>query len=93
MLSTKLQRYYLERVLYMDFAMKLKQERQRLGISQVKLAMMSGLTQRTIAAYETREVIARYNNVVKVANALDVPVEYLLYDDVQEPTVYERRVV
>ena len=73
----------------MDFAMKLKQERQRLGISQFDLAVMTGLAQRTIAAYETRRVTARYKNVVKVANALEVPVEYLLHDEAQEPTAYE----
>ena len=73
----------------MDFAMKLKQERQRLGISQFDLAVMTGVAQRTIAAYETRRVTARYKNVVKVANALEVPVEYLLHDEAQEPTAYE----
>ena len=70
---------------YMEFSMKLKQERQRIGITQEELAARTGLSQRSIAAYESQGVSARYKNIVKLAAALQVAVEYLLNDEIQEP--------
>lgn len=69
----------------MDFAMKLKQERNRIGITQEELAARTGLSQRSIAAYEAQGVVARYKNIVKLAGALHVAVEYLVNDEIQEP--------
>ena len=68
----------------MTFSMKLKQERNRAGITQEELAARAGLSQRSIAAYETQGVIARYNNVVKLAAVLHVAVDYLTNDDIDE---------
>lgn len=69
----------------MEFSMKLKQERQRIGITQEELAARTGLSQRSIAAYESQGVGARYKNVVKLAAVLQVTVEYLINDEVHEP--------
>ena len=69
----------------MDFAKKIKNERKKLGITQQELAERTGLSQRTIAAYEVQGVTARYKNIVKLASALHVAVEYLLNDEMQEP--------
>ena len=71
----------------MDFSTKLKQERMRIGITQEELAERAGLSQRSIAAYETQGVVARYKNIVKLAAVLHVAVEYLTNDDLQKPTV------
>lgn len=71
--------------IYMDFSRKLKQERQRVGITQEELAARTGLSQRSIAAYETQGVMARYKNVLKLAAALQVAADYLLNDELQEP--------
>ena len=68
----------------MMFSMKLKQERTRAGITQEELAERVGLSQRSIAAYETQGVMARHNNIVKIAAVLHVAVEYLANDDIDE---------
>jgi len=70
----------------MDFAKKIKKERENLGITQEELAERAGLSKRSIVAYESQGVIARYKNIVKLASALQVAVEYLMNDDMQEPT-------
>ena len=69
----------------MDFAKKIKKEREKLGITQEELAERTGLSERSIVAYESQGVIARYKNIVKLAAALQVAVEYLMNDDMQEP--------
>lgn len=75
---------------YMEFSLKLKQERQRIGISQEELAARAGLSQRSIAAYESQGVSARYKNVVKLAAVLQVTVEYLMNDEIYEPKYIRR---
>ena len=65
----------------MDFAKKIKNERKKLGITQQELAERAGLSQRTIAAYEVKSVTARRKNIVKLAGALHVAVEYLVNED------------
>ena len=69
----------------MNFVMKLKQERHRIGITQEELAARTGLSQRSIAAYESQGVVAHYRNIVKLAAVLQVTVKYLIDDEIQEP--------
>ena len=68
----------------MEFSMKLKQARMQSGPTQEELAERAGLSQRSIAAYETQGVMARYSNIVKLAAVLHVAVEDLTNDKTQK---------
>ena len=62
----------------------IKALRKEKGITQEELAARTGLSQRSIAAYESQGVVAHYRNIVKLAAVLQVAVEYLIDDEMQE---------
>ena len=58
--------------------MRLKQLRQKRGISQLKLAMDLGLNQNSISRYESGEREADYQTLIRLADYFNVSVDYLL---------------
>ncbi len=58
--------------------MRLKEIRQKSGISQLKLAMDLNMNQNTISRYETGERQAGYNELIAIADYFDVSIDYLL---------------
>ena len=58
--------------------MRLKQLRERKGISQLKLAMDLEMNQNSISRYETGSREADYKTLVKFADYFNVSVDYLL---------------
>lgn len=71
----------------MTFGEKLKAIRRDLNLSQVELAKLSGVTERSLYTYEQLGIIPRKSNLIKIANALNVSVESLMTDEeCVEPT-------
>lgn len=58
--------------------MRLKELREKLGISQLKLAMELGLNQNSISRYETGAREADYKALIALADYFDVSIDYLL---------------
>lgn len=58
--------------------MRLKYLRQKMGVSQLKLAMDLSLNQNSISRYETGEREAGYEMLIRIADYFDVSVDYLL---------------
>lgn len=58
--------------------MRLKELREKRGISQLKLAMDLGLNQNSISRYETGAREADYKTLIALADYFDVSIDYLL---------------
>ncbi len=58
--------------------MRLKELRQKRGISQIKLSMDLNMNQNTISRYETGERQADYKTLIKLADYFNVSIDYLL---------------
>ena len=57
---------------------RLRELREKAGISQLKLAMDLSLNQNSISRYETGEHKADYKTLIALADYFDVSVDYLL---------------
>ena len=58
--------------------MRLKQLREKRGVSQLKLAMDLCMNQNSISRYETGARQADYATLIKFADYFDVSIDYLL---------------
>lgn len=65
------------------FSTNLKHLREQKGLSQNKLGNMIGVNQTTIARWEDDNRVPTIDNAIDVANALDVPLPYLLGKDLR----------
>lgn len=57
---------------------RLKELREKRGVSQLKLAMDLGLTQNSVSRYESGAREADYKTLVALADYFNVSVDYLL---------------
>lgn len=67
------------------FPEKLRQSRKRVRLSQSQLAERAGVTQRSLTNYECGRATPRKNVLRRLADALDVTVEYLTNDEIDDP--------
>ncbi len=65
----------------MTFGEKLKCARLALNISQSELSERTGISERSLYAYEKAGVIPRKRNIKKISEALGVSVGYLMDED------------
>lgn len=65
----------------MTFGEKVKEARLALNLSQVELAKMTGISERSLYTYEQLGTIPRMSNVQKLAEALKVTASYLLDEE------------
>lgn len=65
---------------------RLKELRDRRGISQLKLAMDLGLTQNSVSRYESGAREADYKTLIALADYFGVSVDYLL-ERTENPSV------
>lgn len=69
----------------MTFSDKIKRSREVAGLTQRELADLVGVSQRTIASYESTNAVARRTTMAKLARALKVSVRYLSDDECTDP--------
>lgn len=69
----------------MTFSDKIKRAREVVGMTQNELASAVGVSQRTIASYESGGAIARRSTTEKLARALKVSVKYLSDENCTNP--------
>ena len=69
----------------MTFSDKIKRAREVAQLTQLELAKEVGVSQRTIASYESGGARARRSTTEKLARALKVSVKYLSDDDCIDP--------
>ena len=69
----------------MTFSDKIKRSREVVKMTQLELAKAVGVSQRTIASYESGGARARRSTTEKLANALKVSVKYLSDDSCTNP--------
>lgn len=69
----------------MTFSEKVKEAREALHLNQQQLGDMTGVSKRSIAAYETTDTKPRGNIMNELAGALKVSVDYLLNDEITDP--------
>ena len=69
----------------MTFSDKVKRAREVVGMTQNELAAKTGVSQRSIASYESGGAIARRSTMEKLARALKVSVKYLMEENCTDP--------
>lgn len=69
----------------MTFSDKIKRAREVAKLTQNELAQQVGVSQRTIASYESGGAKARRSTIEKLARALKVSVKFLTDDDCIDP--------
>lgn len=69
----------------MTFGEKLKTVRLSLNLSQSELSEKAGISERSIYTYEQTGILPRSNNLRKLADALNVSVNYLLDEEETDP--------
>lgn len=69
-----------------NFSEKIFSARKLLNLSQKELADLIGVSMRTIVSYETTDARPRMSTLVRLASALHVSREYLLQDQIQDPS-------
>jgi transcriptional regulator with XRE-family HTH domain len=62
----------------MSFGDKLRELREKKGVTQQDLADFLGVGRPTIAGYETKNKQPDYDKLVKIADYFNVPIDYLL---------------
>lgn len=67
------------------FGEKVKDARASLGLSQPKVAELTGVSVRSVAAYEKGEKMPRQGTLLKLAKALRVSVKFLADDECDNP--------
>ena len=70
----------------MTFSDKIKRSREVAKLTQAELAKKVGVSQRTIASYESDGAIARRSTMMKLAKALNVSYTYLSDENCVDPT-------
>jgi transcriptional regulator with XRE-family HTH domain len=70
----------------MTFAYKVKNARELREINQQALAEMLGVSRRTVVAWETTDAQPRASRIRKLAEILQVSTDYLMNDDITDPT-------
>ncbi|MBQ6239355.1 MAG: helix-turn-helix transcriptional regulator [Firmicutes bacterium] len=68
-----------------SFSDKIKDARASLGLSQTEIAQATGVSVRSIAAYENGEKTPRQGTMLKLAKALQVSVTFLTDDSCEDP--------
>ena len=68
----------------MTFGEKIRNTRINLNLSQADLAKKTGISERSL--YENGNVIPRDRNIIKLAEAMNVSVNYLLDEEEKDPT-------
>lgn len=63
---------------FLKLGYKIKYERVKRKISQLNLAMVTGLTTRTISRIECGAIDPKYSTLIKIAGALDMELADLL---------------
>lgn len=69
----------------MTFGEKLKTIRLSLNLSQSELAEKTGISERSLYAYEQTGIMPRSGNIRKLAESLNVSVSYLLDEEETDP--------
>jgi transcriptional regulator with XRE-family HTH domain len=67
------------------FALKVREAREALNLTQQSLADLIGVSKRSVASYETGGIIPRGNTVRKLAKALLVSNDYLMNENIDDP--------
>jgi transcriptional regulator with XRE-family HTH domain len=84
--------------LNMLIAQRLKETRQRKGLTQNELSIRSGVHEKAIAKYERGAGMPGADSIVKLAQALEISADYLLFPYakpngvpvVKDPILYDR---
>ena len=66
--------------------MNLKKIRNEKNITQIRLSIAAEVSQETISAYESGKALPSVDTLIKIADFLDVSIDYLL-DRTDNPTV------
>ncbi len=67
------------------FSEKVRDARASLGLSQPQVAQLTGVSVRSVLAYEKGEKIPRQGTMLKLAKALQVSVKFLMCDECDNP--------
>ena len=74
----------------MTFGEKIKEARLAHNLSQTELAQLTGISERSLYTYEQLGTIPRKSNIKKLADALDVTVQYLM-DSEETDSIFDSR--
>ena len=69
----------------MTFADKLREARKLRKLSQDELAKLTGVSRRSVIAWENSEVVPRARTMKEIAEALQVSLDYLKHDEITDP--------
>ncbi|MCM1339265.1 MAG: helix-turn-helix domain-containing protein [Muribaculaceae bacterium] len=63
---------------FLKLGYKIKYLRSKIGVSQLELALKTGLTTRTISRIECGSIDPKYSTLLRIADALNVELKELL---------------
>jgi len=63
---------------------RIRQEREKQGLSQRRLGIVLGLSDKAISSYESGRTIPPLDTLLKISNELNKPVSYFLSDHIEE---------
>ncbi len=63
---------------------KIRKERERQGMSQRRLGMVLGLSDKAVSSYESDRTVPSLDTLMKIANELGKPINYFLSDYVDD---------
>ena len=72
------------------FPQRLKNAREGKNISQRKLGMILGLSDKAISAYESGRTYPPLDTLIKIAKELDKPLSYFLDEDTKEASLISK---
>lgn len=79
-------KFYIERMTSMKtFYEKVRDTRKLLNLNQEQLGTLVGVSKRSIAAYESDNVLPRSSTLKKLAKALNVSTDYLTNENIDDP--------
>lgn len=59
---------------------RIRNHREEKGLTQARLAELAEISERTVSDIENGKITSKYDNILKISSALDIPINYILSD-------------
>lgn len=73
-----------------NIGQKIREYREKAGVSQKKLGMSLGLSDKAVSAYESGRTLPPIETLYRIAEELDKPVKFFLSDESEEVKLDQR---
>jgi len=78
---------------YQKLGNRIKESRQEKGITREKLAEIVGISPMYLGQLERGERRGGINNFIEIANALELSLDYLFFNEIQTATIKDKQIL